>query len=99
MQQVEFLRRQLNRAGAHGYVPGAGVDFKVSHLDGLRLLLGRGYLAGTAQYGADVGDQNVRLERLGQIIVGSQLEPQHLVELAAAGRQENYRDASFIPEK
>jgi hypothetical protein len=51
---------------------------------------GRGCSAGAAQHGLDPRQKDVEVERLGDVIVGAELEPEHLVELAAARGEEDY---------
>src|SRR5919197_1588578 len=42
-----------------------------------------------AQHRPDAGDQLARAEWLGDVVVGSQLQPDHLVDLVAAGGQDD----------
>ena len=55
-------------------------------------LAGLGRPVGPAQDGADAGDELARAERLGQVVVGTELEPEQLVELVVARREHDDRD-------
>ena len=44
-----------------------------------------------AQEGADAGGKLVHAERLGQVVVGAEIERFHLLPLAADSRQDEYR--------
>ncbi len=54
-------------------------------------LPGRGPRCGAAQDDVDAGHQLARAERLGDIVVAADLEPEHAVDLLVAGRQEQDR--------
>ena len=45
-----------------------------------------------AQHGADPGDEFPRLERLDDVVVGTELEPGHPVDDVVAGREHDHRD-------
>ena len=47
---------------------------------------------GPAQDRPDARDELARAERLGQVVVGAELEPEQLVELVVAGREHHDRD-------
>ena len=47
---------------------------------------------GPAQDGPDAGDELARAERLGQVVVGAELEPEQLVELVVASGEHHDRD-------
>ena len=55
-----------------------------------RLGVGRGAGA-AAQHGPDPGDQLARAERLGDVVVGTELQPHDAVNLVVAGGQEDHR--------
>ena len=66
-------------------------------LDGGRC--GRLGVAPPAQHGADAGDQLARGERLGDVVVGADLEPDHLVDLAVLGGQHDDRHLRLGPHR
>ena len=68
----------------------AGIERPTSELiGGAGEPLRRRRCAGSAQYGPDAGKQLARVERLGHIVVGAELEADDAVGLAVAGGQEN----------
>ena len=88
-QQPEFGRGEVDdRAGHLGPHPGH-VEDDVAGVDRLGRL-GRAVRA--AEDGADAGDELARAERLGQVVVGAELEAEQLVELVVAGREHDDRD-------
>ena len=56
-------------------------------------------LTAAAQHGADPRDQLARRERLGDVVVGAELEPDHLVDLAVLGGQHDDRDVGALPDR
>src|SRR5262249_25290734 len=84
-EQVELLRRQLDLVVADVDLALARVDDEVAVRQLLRLvtaLLG----SGSAEHALDAGDQLPRVERLRQVVVGADLEPDDLVDVLVAGR-------------
>src|SRR5258708_38605915 len=54
-----------------------------------------------AQHGLDAGHKLARAERLGDVVVGSDLKTEHAVRLAALGSQKNHRpgrEARSLPD-
>src|SRR5919198_3416741 len=90
-QQLELGPGQAHRATLDRHFAGAEVDAQAAEHE---LLAGRGGLGGprrAAQHRPDAGDQLARAEWLGDVVVGSQLQPDHLVDLVAAGGQDDDR--------
>ena len=52
-----------------------------------------------AQHTPDAGHELLRAERLGDVVVGSKLEPHQLVRLLAAGGQHDDRDVAITPQR
>ncbi|MNV47334.1 hypothetical protein D3C71_1392000 [compost metagenome] len=95
-QQPEF------GAGQHHHAP-IGIDqmavFEIEDptgeactADRQRLQVGRQRLS-PAQHVTDAGKQFARFERLGQIVIGAHLQPQHAVDRLAARGQHDHRRA------
>ena len=59
---------------------------------------GLGRPIGAAQDRADPCDELARAERLGQVVVGAELEPEELVQLVVARRQHHDRDRRVAPQ-
>ena len=88
-EELELGRRELDgRAGHLGPHP-RHVEDDVADADRLG---GVGRSFGPAQDRPDAGDQLARAERLGQVVVGAQLEPEQLVELVVPGGEHHDRD-------
>ena len=88
-QQLELGRRQLDgRATDLGPHPG-----QIQHdVAGTDRLGGLERPVGPAQDGPDAGHELARAERLGQVVVGTELEAEQLVELVVTGREHDDRD-------
>jgi hypothetical protein len=89
-EQVELTHRQVQvPAGAAG-APCRHVDLQLSRAHGLRRGRRAGR-AGPAQDGLHTQGQLPRAERLGHVVVGTTLKPQHAVALLAERRQHDHR--------
>ena len=53
---------------------------------------------GAAQHGADAAAELPDQERLRDVVVRAELEPEHLVELVVAGREHDDRNRALGPE-
>ena len=53
---------------------------------------------GAPQHRLHAGDELGRRERLGHVVVGAELEPEHAVDLAVAGGEEDHRDGRRLAE-
>ena len=94
-EELELGRRQVDgRAGHLGPHP-RQVQHDVAGMDRLG---GLGRTVGPAQDGPDAGDQLARAERLGQVVVGAELEAEQLVELVVAGGEHDDRDGRVAAE-
>ena len=62
-------------------------------MPGGRQLLGERVGLGAPQHRAQPGQQLARRERLGDVVVGAELEPDHAIGLVAARGQHDHRDA------
>ena len=88
-QELELGRRQLDgRAGDLGPHP-RQVEHDVAGTDRLG---GVERPIGPAQDRPDARDQLARAERLGQVVVGAELEAEQLVELVVARGEHDDRD-------
>ena len=67
----------------------------VADLEGHRRQVG---LDAAAQHGADAGDQLARRVRLGDVVVGAELEPDHLVDLVVLGADHDHRHVGGLPD-
>src|SRR5437762_2023441 len=85
-EQVELLRRELDLLLADMHLAPAGVDEQIAMAELLALdlpALGRR----PAQDRLHARDELTRVERLGQVVVGSDLEADDLVDVLVAGGQ------------
>ena len=55
--------------------------------------------AGPPEHGADAGQQLVRAERLGQVVVGAGVEPGDPVDLRGPGREHDDRDLALAADQ
>jgi len=92
-QQVELGAGHLDRGpGRRQQFAARQVDRPTLEAEFAFLAVGRTALDRmAAQHRADPGDQLARAERLGEIIVGAEFEPDDAVGLAALGRDEDDR--------
>ena len=92
-EQVELLAGELELLVVEGGPAGGEVDVEAA--DGDRLLR-RGRLGGlhAAQDGAHAGDHLGPAERLDDVVVGAELEPDDAVGLGPAGGEDDDRDAA-----
>ena len=51
------------------------------------------------QHGLDARQQHVRVEGLGDVVVGAQLQPQNGIQLTAASRDEDHRRVGLLLEQ
>jgi hypothetical protein len=90
LQQLELLQRHRHRVAVdRDHVPfdvhpdRAGLD---------RRRTGQLGLGPAAEHGPDPGHQLAGRVRLGHVVVGAELQPDHLVDLAVLGGQHDHRD-------
>ena len=62
-------------------------------------LVGQGRGLGAAEHGPDAGDELARAERLDHVVVGAELEAGDPVDLVAAGREDQDRDAGVAADR
>src|SRR5947209_8258969 len=86
-QEIVFLGPERDRLAIELDLSLGGVDGESAEVKQGRRLIGGGGSARTAQDGLDARDQLARHERLGDIIVGSDLQADDLVLIALAGRE------------
>src|SRR4051812_35845941 len=100
-EQVELLAGRLDRRAGPRHGPGGRVEADVADLD-RRDLVGsrgrRGGHGGAAQDGPDAGGHLAGAERLDDVVVGAELEPDHAVGLLAAGGQHDDRHLGLPPD-
>ena len=60
--------------------------------------LGRRRPFGAPQHRLDARDELGRRERFGHVVVGAELEPEHAVDLAVAGGEEDHGDRRRLPK-
>ncbi len=89
-EQIEFVRGQLDLAIADARVAARGIDREAAGDDRRRVPRG-GTGRTPPQQCADARDELPDAERLGQVVVGSALETEHLVRLFAARGQHQDR--------
>src|SRR4051794_38939478 len=89
-EQVELLGRELELAAVAPRAPRAGI-----HAHARDLALGDA-IAAAPQQGAYARAQDRQRERLREVVVGARVEPEHLVELGAAGREHEDRQARVL---
>ncbi len=85
IEQAKFGGRGGNGLSADRKDHGGGIDFDVADLE----RAGWKWTLKTAQHGLDAGYEFARAERLGDVIVGSDLEAEDAIGFAALGSQEN----------
>src|SRR5205823_1221958 len=82
LHDVEFAGRKLDHETATSQPSPPGIELEVAHAEhGARLAHHRLWTEPTAQLGSDAGQQLARAERLGDIVVGTGVEPDDLVRL------------------
>ena len=85
-EQPVLGRREVQVAAAAAHGGARAVDDDVAHVEDVGLC--RGELAvGSPQERADPREQLAHAVRLGEVVVGAHLEPEHLVELVGLHRE------------
>ena len=95
LQQVELARGERHRPAADPRLPAHAVDLDVADQRPRRAVAGGPSVA--AQDGLHPGDELARRERLGDVVVGAELEPEHAVDLVVAGGQHDDRQRRRRP--
>ena len=92
-EQLEFLRRESNFLVAAQHAAAVVIDREIAELQSApgHLVLGKH----TAQRDANAREQFLGTERLGDVIVGADVEHRDFVRLAAARRQHDDRHGRF----
>src|SRR5215211_8814047 len=96
-EQVEFLRCELNVVAVHLHLAAAGVDEQVAVADLRRLhlaALGRG----AAEDRLHASDQLPWIERLRQVVVRADLEPDDLVDILVTSGQHQDGDVGVLSD-
>ncbi len=91
LEDVELADRQRDFGPAPMRGPGFGIEPQLAfgdHAAHLWLSLTRG---GAAQDRVGAGDHFARGKRLGDVVIGAKLDPQHPVELVVAAGEEQHR--------
>src|ERR671912_522384 len=98
-QQLELDEGQLRLLPAHLDRPPGHVDRQLAGFDHLVVaVLARPRRRRTAEQGADTAPELADGERLRDVVVGAELEPEHLVQLVVAGRQHDDRHRALGAE-
>ena len=97
-QNVVFQGRQVHGVPVHG--DGLGIVVQAHSADGHG---GGGHMTAAqshipVQLGPDPGQQLHRVKGLGNIVVGSHIQPQHLVRVLGLGRQQDHRQIVALPQ-
>src|SRR5882724_1633746 len=90
-QELELLGRQLDLAALHPDLEAIAVDLQIADLEACLLFLRVGRSPAT-QHRADPGDQLTGRERLGDVVVGADLEAEDLVPLLDAAADHDHRN-------
>ena len=96
-EQVELLRRELDLLAADRRLAAAGVDAQVAVRDHLGLELAA-LRRGAPQDRLDPRDELARVERLRQVVVGADLEPDDLVDVLVARGQHQDRHVGALAQ-
>ncbi len=96
-QEVELLRRELHLGLPHAHLAPAGVDEQVAVADLLRLGP-RALRRRAAEDRLHAGHQLARVERLREVVVGADLEPDDLVDVLVARGQHQDRDVGALAD-
>src|SRR5207248_6695394 len=97
-QDVELGRRHLDDGGVSADLARRDVDDDVAELERVRRR--RLVAVTTAKRGADAREELREAERLRDVVLGAELEPRDLVDLAGAGRKNDDRHAeTFAAER
>jgi hypothetical protein len=94
-EQFELQRAQGNDRPGNRHAATPKVDSKVAQLDHARFPRGR---LGAPENRPDPRNELARRERLGQVVVGSQLEAQDPIDLLVPGGEDQNRHASPSPQ-
>jgi hypothetical protein len=96
-EQVELLRRELDLLVADVHLAAAGVNDQVavSELSALALLAGG---RSPSEDRLHARDELARVERLREVVVGADLEPDDLVHVLVAGRQHQDRHVGGLAD-
>ena len=97
-EQVERLRLDRQRLAVAQQAVAGEVDLDPPRSTTGRRRLDRDALLGSPEEGPDPGRQLAQAERLRDVVVGAQLEPDDLVELGVLGRQHHDRHARLGPD-
>ncbi len=94
-EEVELLRREPERAAVELDLARAGVEREVVEREPLH---GDRRESRAAQDGADARRELARRERLGDVVVGAELEADDAVGLLAAGGEHDHRQVALRPD-
>src|SRR5665811_1610086 len=93
-QQVELERRERDHRAVAGHPVAGDVDLQVADDQVLRRRL-----VGATQPGTHAGDELLRLERLGDVVVGTRLQAEDDVDGVALGGQHDDRHPRLAPDQ
>ena len=96
LQNIEFEGGQLDRGPAGEDLSRARVERHAVHFQPARGRRGARFIA--PQYGPDARRQFARVERLGQVVVGAQLQTHDAVHIVAARRQHHHRHVALAAQ-
>ena len=94
-EEVELARAQVELALADGGLPPTRVDPQRAHLHGPAAAR---HDVGPPQDRLDPGDERPRVERLGHVVVGAELEADDRVDVVVAGGEHEDRRVAAPPE-
>ena len=94
-QQVEFLGPQVHSFGAVSHLVTVDVDLELARADELGLVR---FSACAAQESLRTRDELLWMERLGQVVIGADLEADDLVGDLVAGGQHDDRDLALLAD-
>ena len=103
-QEIELERREVEQLAALANLALGGQDFERAVADGGRNFGGAGerraLQGGAPQQGFDAGQQLGERERLGEVVVSTELEAEHAVELGGlGGEHQDRRGAAACTER
>ena len=86
LQDIEFERGDFDRFAVHGNLAIAGVKRDAAHLQPAAISFG----FGASEDRVDARRKLTRVERLGEVVVGAELESDNAVDILATGRQHQH---------
>src|SRR5688500_7065068 len=97
-EDLELDVGELDRLAAHRHRAALEVDAQIARVDGLFGRRSGTHHLGTAQRRLDAAAELAHRERLGDVVVGADLEAEDLVDLVVLGREHDDRDLAAGPQ-